>query len=98
MVQTHFSLTMLHKTHPPTPRSLSEKDTTAPLPIFVSLRLVSFVADNKGIVSRVASMACRMSMLKLWRAAGSNLRIACVAVSNLDIGIWGPYSRQNNSL
>ncbi len=45
-------------------------------------------ADNKGIVSRVASMVCRMSILRLWRAAVLNLRIACVAVSNL--GIWGP--------
>ncbi len=51
---------------------------------------MSFVADNKGIVSRVASMVCRMSILRFWRAAVSNLRIALkfVAVSNL--GVWGP--------
>ena len=34
-------------------------------------------------------MACRIVILKLWRASVSNLRIAFVAVSNL--GIWGPY-------
>ncbi len=34
-------------------------------------------------------MACRMSILRLWRAAVSNLRMACVAVSNL--GVWGLY-------
>ncbi len=45
------------------------------------VRLVSFLADNKGIVSHVD--------LRLWRATVSNLRIACVAVSNL--AIWGPY-------
>ncbi len=44
---------------------------------------MSFVADNKGIVLRVASMACRMSILRLWHVAVSKLRIACVAVSNL---------------
>ncbi len=75
---------MLHKhTHHPQNR-FRTKDT----PHVGSVRLVSCVADNKGIVSCVASMACRMSILRLWRAAGSNLRIACVAVSNLDI--WGP--------
>ena len=30
-------------------------------------------------------MACRMLILRLWRAAVSNLRIACVAVSNLGV-------------
>ncbi len=50
-----------------------------------------FVAANNGIVSRVASKACRLSIVRLWRAAVSNLRIACVAVSNL--GIWGPCTR-----
>ncbi len=65
-----------------------KKNDTLHLSIFVSVRLVSFVADNKGIVSRVASMACGMSILRLWPVAVSNLRIACVAVSNL--GIWGP--------
>ncbi len=54
----------------------------------MSVRLVSFVADNKGIVSVVVSKVCRMSTLSLWRAAVSNLRIVCVTVSNL--GIWGP--------
>ncbi len=54
---------------------------------FVSVRLVSFVADNKGIMSRVASMVRRMLILRLWRAAVSNS--LTVAVSNLSI--WDPY-------
>ncbi len=84
MAQTHCYLTMLHNTHPPTPTLLpkKKKNDTPLLSIFVSVKLVSFVADNKGIVSRVASMACRMSLLRQWRAAVSNLRIACVDVSN----------------
>ncbi len=68
--------------------SFRKKNDTPHLSIAVSVRLVSFVADNK--VSRVASMAWRMWSLRLCRAAVSNLRIACVAVSNL--GIWSPMS------
>ncbi len=41
------------------------------------------------IKDRVACCLNGMSILRLWRAAVLNLRIACVAVSNL--GIWGPY-------
>ncbi len=74
MVQTHCFFTVLHKNHPPAPKSLTPR-----YPAF----------NNKGIVSRVGSMECRMSILRLWRTTVSNLRIACVAVSNL--GIWGPY-------
>ncbi len=96
IVQTHRSLTMLHETRPPTPKSFLEKENDTPhLSIFVSVRLVSSVADNKGIVSRVASMACRMSILRLWRVVVSNLRIAWVAVSNL--GICGPKHTQPSS-
>ncbi len=46
----------------------TKKNDTPPLSIFVSVRLVSFVA-----------------------ATVSNLRITCIAVSNL--GIWGPHYR-----
>ncbi len=76
-----------------TQNRFQKKKDTAHLSIFASVRLVSFVADNKEIVSRVASMACRMSILRLRRAAVSNLRTACVAVLNL--GIWGPIIRQH---
>ena len=54
------------------PKIASGKKDTPRLSIFVSVRLVSFVAYNKGIVSRVASMVCRMSILRLWLAAVLN--------------------------
>ncbi len=47
------------------PKIASGKNDTPHLSIFVSVRLVSFVADNKGIVSRVASMACRCVDFKI---------------------------------
>ncbi len=85
MAQTHCSLTMQH-THQPQNRFRKKNQRCPTLIDFVSVRLVSFVSDNKGIVSRVTSMACHLSILRLCRATLPNVRIACVAVSNL--GIW----------
>ena len=39
-------------------------------------------------MSQIIEESCRMSILRLWRVAVSNLRISCVTVSNL--GVWGP--------
>ncbi len=48
MVQTHRSLTMLHKTHPPTPKSVPEKNKNKKrYPAFID-----FCVSKAGIVYR----------------------------------------------
>ncbi len=72
----YCSLTMLHKIHPPTPKSFPGKKPDTPAFIdFVSVRLVSFVADKRNRVT------CRVN--GVW-----HVHFKIVAVSNL--GIWGP--------